>query len=56
MVNHITRSWRIDTAWWRGEDEAAHHTDYEILTRAAPHCIIYHDRHADIWHLEQIID
>jgi hypothetical protein len=50
------RTWQIGTGWWRGEDEAVQRAYYELRAPGGLLCIVYHDRLADTWHLEQIID
>ena len=55
-VASIEKAWTVQTAWWRGDDERIDRHDHEIIARDGLHCVISHDRVADVWHLGSAYD
>ncbi len=55
-VARIVKTWTLQTEWWRGDDERVDRHYHEVITRGGMRCVIFHDRVADLWHLESIYD
>ncbi|HEY8597092.1 MAG TPA: DUF6504 family protein [Thermomicrobiales bacterium] len=56
VVAAIRHRWALKAEWWRGDDAAIARDHYDLVTRDGLRCVIFHDRVADVWHLESVYD
>ena len=55
-VARVEETWALDAGWWEGAGGAARRAYYRLIAADGLRCVVYRDRAADRWYLEQIID
>jgi hypothetical protein len=55
-VASVEKTWDVQTEWWRGDDERVDRHYHEVVAHDGLRCVIFHDRVADVWHLQSVDD